>query len=73
MFERALALPEAGRETFFLWGPRQAGKSTLLRRRYPDALWVDLLKSEVFRRYLDRPELLRRSWHRRRRAAGGRS
>ena len=21
--------------------------------------WVDLLKSEVFRRYLDRPELLR--------------
>ena len=59
MFERALALPEAGRETFFLWGPRQAGKSTLLRRRYPDALWVDLLKSEVFRRYLDRPELLR--------------
>ena len=51
MFERSLALPEAGRETFFLWGPRQAGKSTLLRRRYPDALWVDLLKSEVFRRY----------------------
>ena len=59
MFERSLALPEAGRETFFLWGPRQAGKSTLLRHRYPDALWVDLLKSEVFRRYLDRPELLR--------------
>ena len=59
MFERSLALPEVGRETFFLWGPRQAGKSTLLRRCYPDALWVDLLKSEVFRRYLDRPELLR--------------
>ncbi|MDE0026274.1 MAG: AAA family ATPase [Spirochaetaceae bacterium] len=59
MFERSLALPEPGRETFFLWGPRQAGKSTLLRRRYPDALWLDLLKSEVFRRYLDSPELLR--------------
>jgi hypothetical protein len=26
MFERALALPEPGVETFFLWGPRQTGK-----------------------------------------------
>ena len=59
MFERSLILPESGRETFFLWGPRQAGKSTLLRRCYPDAFWVDLLKSEVFRRYLDHPEYLR--------------
>ena len=59
MFERSLSLPASGSETFFLWGPRQAGKSTLLRRCYPDALWVDLLKSEEFRRYLDRPEYLR--------------
>ena len=58
-FERSLALPEPGSETFFLWGPRQAGKSTLLRRRYPDAYWVDLLKGEEFRRYLDHPEFLR--------------
>ena len=58
-FERSLALPEPGTETFFLWGPRQAGKSTLLRRRYPDAYWVDLLKGEEFRRYLDHPEFLR--------------
>ena len=59
MFERSLALPEPGSETFFLWGPRQAGKSTLLKGRYPDAYWVDLLKSEEFRRYLDHPEFLR--------------
>lgn len=59
MFGRSLNLPESGRETFFLWGPRQAGKSTLLRSCYPDAYWVDLLKSEVFRRYLDHPEYLR--------------
>ena len=59
MFNRALVLPESGSETFFLWGPRQAGKSTLLRQSYPDAHWVDLLQSEVFRRYLEHPEYLR--------------
>lgn len=56
---RLLTLPRGGTETFFLWGPRQAGKSTLLRREYADALWVDLLKSDVFRRYTTAPETLR--------------
>ena len=59
MFERNLILPEAGTESFFLWGPRQTGKSTLLRRTYPAARWIDLLKSEEFRRYVARPESLR--------------
>jgi len=59
MIERKLHLPPAGEETFFLWGPRQTGKSTLLRATYPDAIWIDLLKAEEFRRYLHRPELLR--------------
>src|SRR5262245_8841472 len=59
MFTRMLELPRPGTETFFLWGPRQCGKTTLLRQRYPDARWIDLLKSEEFRRYAERPELLR--------------
>ncbi len=59
MFERAMKLPPGGTETFFLWGPRQVGKSTLLRRNYPDGRWIDLLKSDDFRRYATRPELLR--------------
>ena len=58
-FKRSLALPEPGVETFFLWGPRQTGKSTLLREVYGQAHWVDLLTAEEFRRYLARPELLR--------------
>jgi uncharacterized protein len=57
--QRALELPPAGTETFFLWGPRQTGKTTLLRHHYPDAWWVDLLKADEFRHYLERPELLR--------------
>jgi uncharacterized protein len=59
MFTRTLRLPAAGRETFFLWGPRQTGKTTLLRKTYPEALWIDLLKADEYRRYLERPELLR--------------
>ena len=59
MFSRNLILPRSGSETFFLWGPRQAGKSTLLRRHYPHGRWIDLLKSDEFRRYATRPELLR--------------
>ncbi len=59
MFKRNLALPAPGTQSFFLWGPRQTGKSTLLRKAYPEGRWVDLLKAEEFRRYMARPEVLR--------------
>ena len=59
MFERNLVLPEPGGESFFLWGPRQTGKSTLLKLRYPEARRVDLLKADEFRRYAVHPEFLR--------------
>jgi uncharacterized protein len=59
MFTRTLRLPAPGTETFFLWGPRQTGKTTLLKTTYPEALWIDLLKAEEYRRYLQNPELLR--------------
>lgn len=59
MFKRSITLPPPGRESFFLWGPRQTGKTTLLRDAYPDAIWIDLLRSDVYRRYLRNPERLR--------------
>ena len=59
MFNRNIALPAPGEETFFLWGPRQTGKSTLLRRRYPRSRWLDLLRADEFRRYTANPEFLR--------------
>jgi len=59
IFERRMSLPMSGKETFFLWGARQTGKSTLLRHSYPDAFWIDLLKAEEFRRYMEHPEWLR--------------
>lgn len=59
MFARGLPLPEPGLETFFLWGPRQTGKTTLLRERFPNAFRVDLLRADEYRRYIERPERLR--------------
>lgn len=59
MIARKLKLPPPGVATFFLWGPRQTGKSTLLRAVYPEAVWIDLLKADVCRRYLNHPEYLR--------------
>jgi predicted AAA+ superfamily ATPase len=57
--KRLLSLPKQGKETFFLWGARQTGKSTLLRSDYPGVTWIDLLKAETFRRYSTNPEYLR--------------
>ena len=59
MFKRAMQLPPPGTQNFFLWGPRQTGKTTLLREAYGSGVWIDLLKAEEFRRYATRPELLR--------------
>jgi predicted AAA+ superfamily ATPase len=57
--KRALNLPKNVKTSFFLWGPRKTGKTTILRETYPEAHKIDLLKSENFRRYSQRPELLR--------------
>jgi predicted AAA+ superfamily ATPase len=59
MFRRLVRLPERPRESFYLWGPRQTGKSTLLRALYPLARRIDLGKTEEFVRYGERPTLLR--------------
>lgn len=55
MFVRMQILEGSGQESIFLWGARQTGKSTLLRQLFPDALWFDLLKSDVYRRYQKEP------------------
>ncbi|MCW5589585.1 MAG: AAA family ATPase [Legionellales bacterium] len=45
-------------QSFFLFGPRGTGKSTLLKAQYQDALWIDLLMPDVFRQYFSYPERL---------------
>ena len=56
---RLLALPAPPRHSFFLWGPRQTGKTSLLKQRYPQAMRIDLLQTELYVDYLNRPQLLR--------------
>ena len=45
-------------KSFFLFGPRGTGKSTWLRHELPDAVFVDLLKPDVYRELQARPERL---------------
>jgi predicted AAA+ superfamily ATPase len=59
MYKRTLDLELANEGSCFLWGPRQTGKSTLLKTLYPEALRYDLLRSSEFRRLLQNPGLLR--------------
>src|SRR3989338_8381857 len=59
MIQRKLQLPPKPKESFFLWGPRQSGKSMLLKANYPNAIWYDLLKTDLYVRLLEKPSLLR--------------
>ena len=43
----------------FLWGPRKAGKTHWVSRRFPDSILIDLLKTDLFAEYVSRPSLLR--------------
>lgn len=59
MIRRILDFDRSGPHSSFLWGPRQTGKSTLLRERFPDAPYYDLLRASEFRRLAANPGLLR--------------
>ena len=39
------------RKSVFLFGPRQTGKSTWLKSKYPEALYINLLSKKVFDEY----------------------
>lgn len=58
MYKRYLRLPEKPKQSFFLWGPRQTGKTTLLKACYLDALRIDLLKTDELMRYMKAPSLV---------------
>ena len=48
-------------ESVFLFGARQTGKTTLLKKKYPNAIYFDLLQTDVLDRLRRRPALLRES------------
>jgi len=47
--------------SFFLFGPRQTGKSTLVDTLFTDDVWkINLLMTDQFLKYSKQPDLLRR-------------
>lgn len=58
MFTRILKSPES--RSFFLFGPRGTGKSSWVRERFPDAIYLDLLEAGLSTELLANPGRLER-------------
>ncbi len=59
IYERALILPDLlKKKSFFLFGPRGTGKTTLIRQTLPDAFIIDLLEIKTYREYLTNPSII---------------
>jgi hypothetical protein len=54
---RTLDLPQG--QSAFLWGARKTGKSTYLKHSFPDSVYIDLLKSDLYLKFLKNPHVLR--------------
>ena len=50
-------LPE--RQSAFLWGARKTGKSSFLKKSFPEAIYYDLLKADLFLSLSNAPNILR--------------
>ncbi len=59
MYKRILNLSFSSKNTCFLWGPRQSGKSTLLKNLFPESKYYDLLLSNEYSRLLQNPGMIR--------------
>jgi len=59
IYDRILELDKLlKKKSFFLFGPRSTGKTTLINRQLPDARVYDLLDYEVYRALLKRPKII---------------
>jgi len=59
MYKRILDLAKLLRKkSFFLFGPRGTGKTTLIRHTLSDTTVIDLLESKTYREYLNNPSII---------------
>ena len=56
---RTLEINLPPKQSAFLWGPRKTGKTTLLRKLFPDSQFIDFLQTDTFLDYSKSPFLLR--------------
>jgi len=59
IIDRILNIELPPRQSAFLWGARKTGKSTYLKKNFPDSLVFDFLKSDLFIEFSKNPSLLR--------------
>lgn len=55
-YKRSLKFPK--NKSFFLFGPRGTGKTTWLKYNFPKAIYINLLKAEIYNDLLAHPEKL---------------
>lgn len=58
MLKRQLKLDLPKGKSLFLWGARKTGKSTYLKKIFPDSFYIDLLHNNTFLRYSKNPGIL---------------
>ena len=58
MIERICHIDNELEDSIFLFGARQTGKSTFLRQKFPDSIYIDLLDTTLKGRFSRRPSLL---------------
>ncbi len=58
MIERICNIDSTLDDSIFLFGARQTGKSTFLRQKFPDSIYIDLLDTTLKGRFKRRPGLL---------------
>ncbi|MGI4752393.1 MAG: hypothetical protein ACRYE8_01525 [Janthinobacterium lividum] len=51
MLNRQLKLNLPKEKSLFLWGARKTGKSTYLKKCFPNSFYIDLLHHSTFLRY----------------------
>ncbi len=59
IIDRILEIEIPPNRSAFLWGPRKTGKTTLLKQKFKDALWIDLLDHNVYFELNRNPTYLR--------------
>ncbi len=59
MYKRILDLTNLlKKKSFFLFGPRGTGKTTLIQHTLPNATVIDLLEIRTYREYLKNPSII---------------